>query len=385
MRSRRNPMYVAATLAAVVVLAGCGGSSSTSTGSGTLDKAKSSAGDELVVLADDQHLQTVDNVVPVVNAKVDSPALEQALNAVSKVLTTDDLLTMNKSADIDRKSPAVVASAYVDDKKLATGVSGGSGKLVVGAANFGESQILANIYADVLKAAGFDASVKPVTNREVYEPALERGDIDGFAEYAGTLTEFLNKKANGPKATALATGDLTATVTALRGLAEKKGLKVLDAVPGGRPERVRRHEELRHRQRPAHAVGPEELQGQARARRSAGVPDPAVLPAGAGEGLRAALQQLHLPRRRGPADQGGAQAGQGPDRSGLLDRQLAQHLELGSQLARLDRPIQHVAGRGERARPARVVRARRRVEEVQVDDEPPSRSPRSAPLAVSSR
>jgi osmoprotectant transport system substrate-binding protein len=227
MRSRRNAMQALAIVAAALVLAGCGGSSA-STGAGTLDKEKSSAGSELVVLADDQHLQTVDNVIPVVNAKVDKPALEQALNAVSKVLTTDDLLAMNKSADIDRKSPAVVAQSYVDDKKLATGVTGGSGKVVVGGANFNESQILANIYVDVLKAAGFDASVKPVTNREVYEPALERGDITVFAEYAGTLTEFLNKKANGPNATALASGDLAATVSALSGLAEKKGLKVLE-------------------------------------------------------------------------------------------------------------------------------------------------------------
>jgi osmoprotectant transport system substrate-binding protein len=226
MRSRRNPALVIIT--AALALAGCGGSSSTSTGAGTLDKAKSSAGTELVVLADDQHLQTVDNVIPVVNAKVDTPPLEQALNAVSKVLTTDDLLTMNKSADIDRKSPAVVAQTYVADKKLATGVTGGSGKVVVGGANFNESQILANIYADVLKAAGFDASVKPVTNREVYEPALERGDITVFAEYAGTLTEFLNKKISGPSAAPLATGDLAATVSALSGLAQKKGLKVLE-------------------------------------------------------------------------------------------------------------------------------------------------------------
>jgi osmoprotectant transport system substrate-binding protein len=231
MRTRNPLVHLALVAAATLAAAGCGGSSTTSTGSGTLDNPasnKSSAGDELVVLTDDLHLQTVDNVIPVVNVKVDSPALEQALNAVSKVLTTDDLLTMNKSADIDRKSPAVVAKTYVDDKNLATGVSGGSGKVVVGGANFNESQILANIYALVLKAAGFDSSVKPVTNREVYEPALERGEISVFAEYAGTLTEFLNKKANGPNATALASGDLDATVTALRGLAEKKGLKVLD-------------------------------------------------------------------------------------------------------------------------------------------------------------
>lgn len=230
MRSRTRLTQLIGAAAVALAVAGCGGSSTTSTGAGTLDddKAKSSAGDELVVLTDDLHLQTVDNVIPVINAKVDSPALQQALNAVSKVLTTDDLLAMNKSADIDRKSPATVAKAYVEEKGLATGTTGGSGRVVVGGANFNESQILANIYAEVLKAAGFEASVKPVTNREVYEPALERGEISVFAEYAGTLTEFLNKKANGPEAAAMATGDLDATVTALRGLAEKKGLKVLE-------------------------------------------------------------------------------------------------------------------------------------------------------------
>ena len=191
MRSRRTPTTILALIVAGLVLAGCGGSSSLSTGAGTADKEKSSAGDELVVLA-------------------------------------DDLLAMNKSADLERKSPADVAKAYVEDKGLGTGVSGGSGKVVVGGANFNESQILANIYAEVLKAAGFEASVKPVTNREVYEPALERGEITAFAEYAGTLAEFLNKKANGPNATAVASSDLGATVTALRALAEKKGLKVLD-------------------------------------------------------------------------------------------------------------------------------------------------------------
>ena len=46
-------------------------------------------------------------------------------------------------------------------------------------------------------------------------------------EYVGTLTEFLNKKINGPNAAALASSDLQATVTALSGLAGKRNLKVL--------------------------------------------------------------------------------------------------------------------------------------------------------------
>jgi osmoprotectant transport system substrate-binding protein len=229
MFARRTSTSAVAAVAVALVVAGCGGSSS-STGSGGLNGSggtKSSAGDQLVVLADDQHLQTVDNVTPVVNSKVDSSALEQALNGVSKALTTDQLLVMNKSADIDRKSPATVAKTYVTDQKLTSGLSRGSGKVVIGAANFNESQILANIYQQVLAAAGFQASVKPVTNREVYEPALERGDITVFPEYAGTLTEFLNKKINGPSATPMASGDLQATLHALRTLAGKRGLRVL--------------------------------------------------------------------------------------------------------------------------------------------------------------
>jgi osmoprotectant transport system substrate-binding protein len=96
------------------------------------------------------------------------------------------------------------------------------------AAGFSENQILGNLFADVLDAAGFSASVKPVTNREVYLPALERGEVQVAAEYVGTLTEFLNKKKNGPNAAALASSDLDATVKALTPLAAGVGLSVLD-------------------------------------------------------------------------------------------------------------------------------------------------------------
>jgi len=228
MRSRR---YSLALVTAALITAGCGGSSSTSTASGTStapSKAASSAGDELVVLTDDQHLQTVDNIVPVVSAKVASPVLEQALNGVTKVLTTADLVGLNKSADVERKTPAAVAKDYVASKSLAEGLSGGKGKIIVGAANFSENQILANIFVDVLKAAGFDAGVKPVTSRDVYGPALEAGQLQVMAEYVGTLTEYFNKKANGADATPAASSDLQATVTALRGFAGKKRLKVLE-------------------------------------------------------------------------------------------------------------------------------------------------------------
>src|SRR5947207_6724699 len=56
--------------------------------------------------------------------------------------------------------------------------------ITVGSFNFGESEILANMYADILKKAGFNVVVKAkLGNREVVEPALESGQIDLVPEY----------------------------------------------------------------------------------------------------------------------------------------------------------------------------------------------------------
>ena len=225
MRSRTSLVLVAAAM----TLAACGGSSDGGSVSSGSTPAGSSAGNELVVLADDMHLQTVDNIVPVINAKASTPQLEEALAKAVQGMTTADLVGLNRQADVERKTPANVAKAYFETEKIAADLpTGGSGKVVIGAANFSENQILANIFKLTLEKVGFTASVKPVTNREVYEPAIERGEISVMPEYVGTLTEFLNKKANGADAKAVATSDLQATVTALRGLAEKKGLKVLE-------------------------------------------------------------------------------------------------------------------------------------------------------------
>lgn len=225
-----RPTSISLGLAALALtLTACGGSSGVQSAPGaSKDPNASSAGSELVVLADDLNLQTADNIVPVVSAKVATPALETALNKVTADLTTDKLVALNKQADVDRKTPAVVAKSYVEENKLAEGLSGGSGSIVIGAANFSENQILANVFAEVLNAAGFQARVKPVTSRDVYGPALERGELQVMAEYAGTFTEYFNKKANGANATPLASGDVDKTVTALRELAGKKGLKILE-------------------------------------------------------------------------------------------------------------------------------------------------------------
>jgi osmoprotectant transport system substrate-binding protein len=227
---RRPTLIGGVIVAATLALAGCGnaGSSGTtapsSNAAGGKQACQAVAGQDLVVLDDDKHLQTVDNLIPAVNKSKSSDAMLAALDKVSAALTTADLVSMNKKADIDRQSPAAVAKAYATSKQLDAKGSGGSGKVVVGAANFSENQIVANLYATALDAAGFQASVRTVGNREVYEPELEKGSLTVVPEYAGTLTEFLNKKANGANAAAKASSDLDATVQALTQLGEKAGL-----------------------------------------------------------------------------------------------------------------------------------------------------------------
>jgi osmoprotectant transport system substrate-binding protein len=231
MRARTRIIAPLALLVALTAACGESGSSGTGgdaegSGSASGDSCAPVAGDQLVVLDDDKNLQNADNVIPAVNAAAAeaSPAVLEALNAVSAELTTEDLIEMNAAVDVERQSAEDVVAAYISDKGLDSGVSGGSGPIVVGASDFTESQVLGTLYADVLTAAGFQASVQTVGNRELYLPALQRGEIQVFPEYLATVTDIINGQINGSDAEGVASGDVDATVEALTPLAEQAGL-----------------------------------------------------------------------------------------------------------------------------------------------------------------
>ncbi len=69
--------------------------------------------------------------------------------------------------------------------------------LTVGSAGFTESDLLAHMYATLLNHAGYRTSVLTVANRELYEPALESGQIDVVPEYAATFADWLNTRTMG--------------------------------------------------------------------------------------------------------------------------------------------------------------------------------------------
>ncbi|MFC7304679.1 ABC transporter substrate-binding protein [Streptomyces monticola] len=109
-----------------------------------------------------------------------------------------------------------------------TAPPGDSHRLTVGSAGFTESDLLAQLYAQLLTKQGYATTLLSVANRELYEPALESGQIDVVPEYAATFADWLNAKANGADAEPVGSPDLDATMKALRALAAPRGLSVLD-------------------------------------------------------------------------------------------------------------------------------------------------------------
>ncbi|GGM60246.1 hypothetical protein GCM10011608_51630 [Micromonospora sonchi] len=225
---RRLSIGLVGAIAAAGVLAGCGeaGSSGTEAPRQAASGAGCApvAGQQLIALEDDKALQHADNVIPAVHGKVVTPQLIAALDKVSAVLDTPKLVLLNKAVDDDRKSAQAAAQEFAAANGLTDGVERGpGGRLTVGAGNFTESEIIAQLYKIQLTAAGYQVTVQQIGNRELYEPALEKGEIQVVPEYAATLAEFLRGKVNSG-GQPVSSPDVDATVTALRGLGEKVGL-----------------------------------------------------------------------------------------------------------------------------------------------------------------
>jgi osmoprotectant transport system substrate-binding protein len=235
MRRHLILMAVASTVAGIT-LAGCGGAGSSGTeappSAANGQGCAPVAGDTLTVLTDDKHLQNSDNVVPAINAKASSPQLIATVDKVSAALDTTKLIALNKAVDIDRKTTKATAQEFLTTNNVLSGIQKGpGGKITVGAANFSESATLGQIYADALTAAGYTVAVQQIGNRELYEPALEKGDLDVVPEYAATLATFLAGKVEGKNAKDPSSPDINTTMTNLKALGEKRGLTFGTASP----------------------------------------------------------------------------------------------------------------------------------------------------------
>jgi osmoprotectant transport system substrate-binding protein len=99
--------------------------------------------------------------------------------------------------------------------------------IIIGSTNFEEQAIVANLYGDVLKQAGYPVTVEPATGtRAIVVPAIEKGQIDLEADYAGSLVNFLNNGNSTSKA-----DSLTTAIPSLKNSLKSYGVTVLKPAP----------------------------------------------------------------------------------------------------------------------------------------------------------
>jgi len=67
----------------------------------------------LVVLEDDKKLQTVDNLIPAIRKDIVDDDMRKVLNKVSAEMTTEDLIQLNKRADVDKADPEALAREWL--------------------------------------------------------------------------------------------------------------------------------------------------------------------------------------------------------------------------------------------------------------------------------
>jgi osmoprotectant transport system substrate-binding protein len=150
---------------------------------------------------------------------------------------------------------ALLAAACGSSNPLGGGtISGDLKSIVVGSADFPESKIVAEIYAQALEANGFTVRRQlGIGSRETYIPAVRDHSIDLIPEYTGNLLQYFDPKTTvtTPDAVELALvralpGDLsiltpspasdTDTVTVTEATAQKWNLKTIADLAVRSPE-----------------------------------------------------------------------------------------------------------------------------------------------------
>lgn len=98
-----------------------------------------------------------------------------------------------------------------------------TGSVSVGSADFPESEIIAEIYAQALEAEGMEVERNfQIGAREVYLPAMENAEIDLLPDYTGNLLSYLD-----PETTATSAEDIEAELPE----ALPEGLDILYPAP----------------------------------------------------------------------------------------------------------------------------------------------------------
>jgi osmoprotectant transport system substrate-binding protein len=92
-------------------------------------------------------------------------------------------------------SVALVGCSSSSSLGGSTTKSNSSKSIIVGAAGFSESVVLAQVYGQALAGAGYTVTYKNVGQRPAYFPALKSGEFNLIPEYSGSILDFIDNKA----------------------------------------------------------------------------------------------------------------------------------------------------------------------------------------------
>lgn len=106
--------------------------------------------------------------------------------------------------------------------------SSGAGSVTVVSQKFTEAEVMTELYKGVLEKAGYNVTTRNFTTRDIYVKALQQNKVQIAADYLSSMTETLNRDANGANAKPVASSDENATVAKLKELGAPKNLTALD-------------------------------------------------------------------------------------------------------------------------------------------------------------
>src|SRR3546814_18767430 len=107
-------------------------------------------------------------------------------------------LFRSAAVSLDGENPVDVAAGFLEGIELPDAAV--TGELTVGSANFAESEITAEIYAQALESAG--GTVEKTLQfgaREAYIPALSEGELDIVPEFVGTPAFYYDGERSDPR------------------------------------------------------------------------------------------------------------------------------------------------------------------------------------------
>jgi len=139
----------------------------------------------------------------------------------------EDPMRIGRKLALGASLLALLVSACTTGGGSSTSPTGGSvskPKIVVGSADFYESALVAEIYAQALEAKGYTVERKlNIGARQATNAALKSGGLNLMPEYIGSEARELK---------ATATGDPAVTAANLKAALKPLGLTVLDIAPG---------------------------------------------------------------------------------------------------------------------------------------------------------